>query len=63
MSDIQSRIERYETLAAESLGKAERTSDETARRHYMRLAESYLQLIDMEIRRMEIRGIPAEGRR
>jgi hypothetical protein len=43
--DSQSRIERYQRRADENLSKAEHTSDEAARRHYMHLAESYLQLV------------------
>jgi hypothetical protein len=56
MSKSPSRIARYQQRADESLAKARLAADETIRTHYMRVAETYLRLIQMELRRQEIRS-------
>jgi hypothetical protein len=55
MSDPHSRIEAFKQQAAAFIAKAETASDSVSR-HYLELAEAYLQRIEMEIRRIEIRG-------
>jgi hypothetical protein len=56
VSEHQWRIADYQRQAKSCIDKAEQTRDETARRHYRQLAETYLQLVQMELRRIEIRG-------
>jgi len=55
VSDPQTRMTEYQRHADDALAKAEGTTDPVLRRHYMRLAETYLQLIEMELRRIELR--------
>jgi hypothetical protein len=59
MPDIQARIERFQKRADEYRCKAEQTVNHAASKHYVCLADSYLQLIEMERRRMKIRGLAA----
>lgn len=55
LSDPQSRLTDYQRRADACIAKAERARDETTQGHYMRLAEMYLQLVEMEVKRMELR--------
>jgi hypothetical protein len=55
MSEPPSRIDFYKQQAATFIAKAETVPDSVSK-HYLDLAEAYLQLIEMEIRRIEIRG-------
>jgi len=55
VSDPQTRIADYQRRADEAIAAAEGTSDPILGQHYMRLAETYLQLIEMELRRIELR--------
>lgn len=56
VSDPQSRIADYQSHADACMTKAGEATDETVRSQYMRLAETYLELVQMELRRIEIRG-------
>jgi hypothetical protein len=59
MSEPSDHISIYQQRANTFMSKAEAASDPVVTRRYMDLAEMYLQLVEMEIRRLEIRG---EGR-
>ena len=56
MSDPQSRLAEYQRQAEACTSKAKRAADKAVRSQYKRLADTYLQMVDMERRRMEIRG-------
>lgn len=56
MSDPHSRIAEYQQQAEACIAKAESASDDLTRSQFMRLAETYLQLVQMELRRIEIRA-------
>ncbi len=55
MSDPQSRLVDYQRRAAACVIKAEQATDEIGQNHYKQLADMYLQLVTMELRRMELR--------
>lgn len=50
MPDPQSRIKRYQERAEECMSVAEMVADPLTRAQYMRVAETYLRLIEMELR-------------
>jgi hypothetical protein len=56
VSNSKARIEKYQRQASEHLAMAEQAGNELARKHHSCLAESYRQLVEMELRRMEIRA-------
>lgn len=53
MPDPQSRIRRYQQRAEECLEIAEGLGDGHLRSQYMRVAETYLRLVEIELRGLE----------
>ena len=49
MPDPQSRIKRYQSRAEECMNIADALGDPLLRQQYMRVAESYLKLIEIEL--------------
>lgn len=49
MPDPQSRIKRYQTRADECMNIADTLGDPLLRLQYMRVAESYLKLVEIEL--------------
>jgi hypothetical protein len=49
MPDPQSRIKRYQTRADECMNIADTLGEPLLRQQYMRVAESYLRLVEIEL--------------
>ena len=57
MPDPQSRIRRYQTRADECMAIADKGGDPLLRTQYIRVAETYLKLIESELN-----GLSGQGR-
>jgi hypothetical protein len=56
VSDAHSRINTYQQEAQSCLAKAHCTTDELMKSQYVQLAEAYLELVQLELRRIELRA-------
>ena len=52
MPDPQSRIKRYQERVEECMSIADRLGDPLTRAQYMHVAESYLKLIEIELKQI-----------
>lgn len=62
MPDPKSRIAKYQRQADACTLKAKHATDKALKNQYMRLADTYLKMIELERRRMEIRATLKTGR-